>query len=181
MVDGTNIGWDDKHPKEDSAQTTYTIAAKHAAMVAHLTKSGQIILDNLTPVKVDMIHMSIGIAGEAGEILDAIKKHVIYGKPLDLENCIEELGDIEFYLEGFRAAIGVNRNATLYNNYEKLMKKRYPNGYTDEAAIARADKVPQAGDHPMLPTLQNKIVPGSQEWQDAQDSMRAENNHRRSL
>jgi NTP pyrophosphatase (non-canonical NTP hydrolase) len=86
------------------------------------------------------LHAAVGIAGEAGELLDAVKKEWVYGKPLDVENVIEELGDLEFYMQAMRQMIGVSRNEVLAANMEKL-RKRYPQGYTDANAIARLDKV----------------------------------------
>ena len=86
-----------------------------------------------------LLHAVVGVSGEAGELLDAIKKAWVYGKPLDRNNVIEELGDIEFYLEAARAELGVTRDEVIQANREKLIK-RYPTGYTDSAAIARADK-----------------------------------------
>jgi NTP pyrophosphatase (non-canonical NTP hydrolase) len=83
--------------------------------------------------------MSIGVSGESGELLDAIKKWAIYQKPLDIDNVIEELGDIEFYLEGIRQKLGLNRNRILEHNIEKL-RRRYGTKYTNEAAQRRADK-----------------------------------------
>jgi NTP pyrophosphatase (non-canonical NTP hydrolase) len=44
-----------------------------------------------------LLHGSIGIATESGEILDAIKKHIYYGKPLDKVNLKEEIGDVLWY------------------------------------------------------------------------------------
>lgn len=88
----------------------------------------------------DLIHMTLGISGEAGELLDAVKKAVIYGQPLDLDNVIEELGDLEFYMEGLRQALQISRQQCLLQNFRKLMHKRYPDGYSDAAALARADK-----------------------------------------
>ena len=44
-------------------------------------------------------HASLGLIGECGELADAWKKHIIYGRELDLENVIEELGDLRFYLQ----------------------------------------------------------------------------------
>ena len=85
------------------------------------------------------MHAAVGIAGEAGEILDAVKKRWVYDKPLDFENMIEELGDLEFYMQALRMLLGVSREEIIRHNYEKL-NKRYPSGYTDAAAIARADK-----------------------------------------
>lgn len=87
-----------------------------------------------------LLHATIGIAGEAGELLDAIKKHWVYGKPLDIDNVVEELGDIEFYCQALRSLIGRPRLQILEANVTKL-RKRYPAGYTDAHAAARLDKV----------------------------------------
>lgn len=86
-----------------------------------------------------LLHASIGIAGEAGELLDSIKKYWVYGKPLDSENLIEELGDIEFYMQAMRTLLSVSREEVLEANITKL-RKRYPDGYTDANAIERKDK-----------------------------------------
>lgn len=84
-------------------------------------------------------HMVIGICGEAGEVADGIKKNSIYGKPLDQKNIIEELGDLEFYMAGLRQMLGISRYDTLGANVRKL-QARYKGGYSDAAAIERADK-----------------------------------------
>ena len=41
----------------------------------------------------DLMHAALGLSGEAGEFADAIKKHLVYGRELDRENAIEELGE----------------------------------------------------------------------------------------
>lgn len=119
---------------------------EHRSMVEALVKPGSQILATLTPERTNMIHMAIGIAGEGGEMLDAIKKHAVYNKPLDRQNVVEELGDLEFYMEGLRQAIGITREETLTANIHKLVggdKARYASGtYSDEAAQNRADKSP---------------------------------------
>lgn len=109
-------------------------------MVAGLAKPGAAIIDSLTPENAHSLHMAVGVSGEAGELLDAIKKAVIYNKPLDRENVIEELGDLEFYMEGLRQGLGITRNETIQANIAKL-GKRYSQGYSDKAAQDRADKV----------------------------------------
>ena len=86
-----------------------------------------------------LMHCAVGISGEAGELLDAIKKQWVYGKPLDRENAIEELGDIEFYAQALRTILGVTREEIIAANVDKLTK-RYPVEYTDALAIARMDK-----------------------------------------
>lgn len=110
-------------------------------MVAALVKDGALILQEMTPQQADLLHMSVGVSGEAGELLDAIKKHTIYGKPLDIENVIEELGDLEFYMERIRQLINITREQTIEANIAKL-GKRYSSGkYSNQQAQARADKV----------------------------------------
>lgn len=117
---------------------------KFEDIVKGLVKPGQDIIDSLTPSKANSLHMAVGISGEAGELLDAIKKAVIYNKELDRENVIEELGDLEFYMEGLRAELGITREQTIEANMKKLLtgeKARYKLGmYTDTQAIQRADK-----------------------------------------
>ena len=97
-------------------------------------------------LQADLLHMTLGVAGEAGELVDAVKKHWAYGKPLDVGNVVEELGDLLFYIQGVLNIVtsqGVPEPETLDDlmiaNMNKL-SKRYPTGYSDIAAMARADK-----------------------------------------
>lgn len=112
----------------------------YSEMVAKLSKDGEFILDKLTPAQMHLIHMIIGVSGEVGEALDAIKKHVIYSQELDMCNIVEELGDIEFYLEGLRQGLGVTRDECLTANMEKLSVRYEGFTYSDTAAKNRADK-----------------------------------------
>lgn len=45
-------------------------------------------------------HMGLGVVGEMGEIVDALKKSHIYGKQLDQVNIVEEVGDVAYYVAG---------------------------------------------------------------------------------
>ena len=112
---------------------------EYADFVAALTKSGEVILDELTPHDANVMHLALGVCGEAGELADAIKKAAIYRKPIDLANVVEELGDLEFYMEGVRQAYGITRLGTLQHNRAKL-SKRYAKGYSNQQAQDRADK-----------------------------------------
>lgn len=119
---------------------THGIDSNHRAMVAKLMKPGQAIFETLTPEKCDLWHAVSGVGGEAGELVDAIKKHVAYNKPLDRENVVEELGDLEFYMEALRKSLGITREETLRHNYAKLAKRYEGHNYSDAAAHARVDK-----------------------------------------
>jgi NTP pyrophosphatase (non-canonical NTP hydrolase) len=109
-------------------------------MVGGLAKSGEAIQASLTPLKCHLWHMASCIPGEGGELFDAIKKFVIYEKPLDKANVIEELGDLEFYMEGLRAALGITRQQTLEANMVKLGKRYEAGRFSNQAAQTRADK-----------------------------------------
>lgn len=69
-----------------------------------------------------------------------MKKHVIYNKPLDRENVVEELGDLEFYMEQLRQNVGITREETLAANIAKLEIRYNGLRYSDQAAQQRADK-----------------------------------------
>lgn len=112
----------------------------HIEKVRKLKKRPEAIVEGMTPEKADIMHMGMGIGTESGEINTTIKRFVIYGKELDRQNLIEELGDLEFYLEGLRQAIDVSREETLEHNNNKLAERYEDYEYTDQRAIDRADK-----------------------------------------
>lgn len=107
--------------------------------VRRLTKPGRAVLNTLSAERVDLWHAATGIATEAGEILEQVKKHVIYNAPLDTDNLIEELGDLEFYATRLRQCLRVTRGEVITRNQLKLAK-RYSRGYSDRAAQRRDDK-----------------------------------------
>ena len=110
-------------------------------MTLALAKDGEDILKNLTPEQANMWHMVTGVGGEVGEIVDCIKKHVIYQKPLDVENIKEELGDLLFYMSNLMQSVGLSFEEVLQHNIDKL-SVRYASGkYSNQQAQERADKV----------------------------------------
>lgn len=88
----------------------------------------------------NLIHAALGLGGEAGEFVDAVKKAAIYKKELDRENLLEEMGDILWYLALASHTLGVDLGQIAKDNVEKL-SKRYPEKYTDQLAVTRLDKV----------------------------------------
>lgn len=88
-------------------------------------------------------HAASGLAGEAGEVLDHTKKHWVYERALDFPKVLEEMGDTLHYF--FQMMIKLNEvgvycdlQTIMANNVVKL-RKRYPNGFSKEDAIARRD------------------------------------------
>jgi len=113
-------------------------------MVKGLAKSGEKIADEITGDDAHLLHMAVGVSGESGELLDAVKKRVIYRKELDRENVVEELGDLEFYMEGLRQGLGITREECIAANIAKLGKRYEGLQYSDSAAQDRADKTSKA-------------------------------------
>lgn len=82
----------------------------YSDFVAALAKPGDDILSSLTGNKCHLLHMAIGIVGEVGELYEPF---IFSVAELDLENIEEELGDIEFFLEGLRQGYGIDRKETI--------------------------------------------------------------------
>lgn len=112
---------------------------QYQQFVNSLVKPGAEIVRQLTPHQAHLLHMAVGVSGESGELLDAIKKHCVYQKQINMDNVIEEAGDILFYLTGLLNDLNISLEDCIIANISKL-SKRYPNGYSNAAAIARADK-----------------------------------------
>lgn len=118
----------------------------YAQFVESLCKPGIDILVQMEPKDAHLTHMAMGVAGEAGELLDAIKKSVMYRKPLDRENVLEECGDILFFVQGILNHYSNTENdpVTLQEvirlNRIKLSRRYHKGTYSNEQAQQRADK-----------------------------------------
>ena len=93
------------------------------------------MVGDFTPEQVDIIHAILGIATEAGELLEALDKFLKDGE-FDTVNLKEECGDIFWYQAIFA-------NATNYT-FEEIqttviakLKKRFPDKFTEQAANNR--------------------------------------------
>jgi NTP pyrophosphatase (non-canonical NTP hydrolase) len=87
----------------------------------------------------DILHATLGIGSEAGELQSSVKGWLAYGKDLDVKNIIEEMGDILWYIALMCKRLNIPMQHVAIENIAKLYA-RYPEKYTDEDAIARADK-----------------------------------------
>lgn len=79
---------------------------------------------------------ALGVAGEAGECADLVKKHLFHGHPLDRDKLVKELGDILWYVSQLAADVGVTLDEVAERNIEKL-RSRYPAGFTEKASLER--------------------------------------------
>ena len=90
-------------PMEDPESADIT-SIDYSDMVRGLAKDGHEILRGLDGLTMHLLHMAVGMAGEAGELMKAHLEACCPDKPeyeLDAENVLEELGDFAFYLEGW--------------------------------------------------------------------------------
>jgi NTP pyrophosphatase (non-canonical NTP hydrolase) len=71
---------------------------------------------------------ALGLAGEAGEVVDAIKKWSYQGHLLDQEALLLELGDVLWYLALIGSVFGWELEQMVEANVAKL-RKRYPEGF----------------------------------------------------
>ena len=85
-------------------------------------------------------HARGGVCEEAGELSTWLKKHVVYGKELQMDKVIEELGDLEFFCQAIKNLFMISDQEILQANADKLSERYKGLKYSDEAAIARADK-----------------------------------------
>lgn len=111
-----------------------------AARTTSPKQHGQVAM-LVTIKQMQLLHAAIGLATETGEFADTVKTHVFYKFELDHFNAKEELGDLCWYIALALDAVGSSFSEVMEGNIAKL-KKRYPDGWTPEAAKVRADKAP---------------------------------------
>lgn len=73
----------------------------------------------------NVIHAALGIGGEAGEILDHVKKAAFNNRSLDHDHLVAEVGDLMWYLNLLVASLGTTWGHVLSVNIAKL-EARYP-------------------------------------------------------
>lgn len=109
--------------------------------IEHVLKTESPVTDEMItrisdPKVIRLLHASIGLATESGEILDMIKKHIFYGKPLDLVNASEEIGDTLWYCGLAIDVLKTTLDEVMTVNIKKL-KARYPEKFSEYHAENR--------------------------------------------
>ena len=77
-----------------------------------------------------------GLNGEAGEVIDLLKKHEFQGHDLPDEKLIDECGDVLWYCALLADALGFTLEEVMNRNIDKL-RKRYPDGFDKARSINR--------------------------------------------
>jgi NTP pyrophosphatase (non-canonical NTP hydrolase) len=85
-----------------------------------------------------LANAALGLAGEAGEVADMMKKHLFHAHPLDEDALVKELGDCLWYVAGMATALGLSLDEIGARNIEKL-RRRYPDGFSVERSLNRGE------------------------------------------
>lgn len=86
--------------------------------------------------KIRLLHATMGLCTESGELTDQLKKHLFYGKELDRVNLIEEAGDLLWYLAILFDELDTTFGEVMSSNIAKL-RSRYPEKFTPKQASQR--------------------------------------------
>jgi NTP pyrophosphatase (non-canonical NTP hydrolase) len=81
---------------------------------------------------------ALGLGGEAGEVIELVKKHRYHGKPLDREALVGELGDVLWYVAETASAAGLSLWGIAEENLSKL-RARYPDGFEEGGGVRDLD------------------------------------------
>lgn len=93
------------------------------------------LLGDVQPAR--LLIAALGLAGEAGEFADEVKKRAGHGHDLDRAKLIKELGDALWYVAECASALGLTLECVAQYNLAKL-RERYPQGFSSEASKNRA-------------------------------------------
>tara|TARA_R100001443_G_scaffold112828_1_gene126832 strand:- start:565 stop:933 length:369 start_codon:yes stop_codon:yes gene_type:complete len=80
------------------------------------------------------LNWALGIAGEAGEYCELIKKKHFHAKPLNRQDAKKELGDILYYVAMAAANLQLSLTEIAQANVDKLLS-RYPNGFVKGGGV----------------------------------------------
>lgn len=80
----------------------------------------------VNPDHARFVHL-LGLAGEVGEFLEPIKKHVRDGGEIDMDDLKKEAGDVLWYLAVILDDLGVSFDEVAQMNIEKLADRRERN------------------------------------------------------
>lgn len=101
----------------------------------------------LTDEEVRILWNAIGLAGEAGETCEVIKKAVFHRHPLTTDKLVKELGDVCWYLAALCTVLGLRLEDVMAENIAKL-RARYPEGWDAERSKLHVKACPVASRRP---------------------------------
>jgi NTP pyrophosphatase (non-canonical NTP hydrolase) len=102
------------------------------------------------------LNFALGVGGEAGEVLECIKKHNFHGKVLDIEHLTEEIGGLLWYIEALCQNTGITLEQAMEFNIKQLQARHGGTAFNRE----RADFGKKGGGTPpATPAVASVTVP----------------------
>jgi NTP pyrophosphatase (non-canonical NTP hydrolase) len=86
-----------------------------------------------TNQEIMLVWNAMGVAGEAGELADDIKKAVFHDHGIDGPKLVKECGDVLWYVAAILTCLNTPMSVAMARNIEKL-KQRYPDGFSTDAS-----------------------------------------------
>ena len=83
------------------------------------------------------IHFALGLAGEAGEVCDIIKKREFHGRDIPIDDVKKELGDVMWYVANLCNTFHFSIEDVIADNVQKLTK-RYGDVYQSSIEKVRS-------------------------------------------
>lgn len=71
-----------------------------------------------------IVYPTLGIAGEAGEVAEKVKKWLRGDRQLDKELLLKELGDVQWYISSLADDLGFTLQDVIDTNYQKLSDRK---------------------------------------------------------
>lgn len=85
-----------------------------------------------------LVWNAIGLAGEAGEVCEMVKKGVFHQHGISREEFVKELGDVLWYVAALCTKFDLDLGEVMRANIDKL-NLRYPAGFSSVDSKRRVD------------------------------------------
>lgn len=94
------------------------------------------------PPNMRLFNGAMGLAGEAGEVIDHIKKHFFHGADLDIARVADEIGDVLWYLNEIALTLGVSLDICARMNNIKLIERHNGGAFSEITQRAQSETTP---------------------------------------
>ncbi len=108
---------------------------KNTSVTDH-TDEQALVMASRCKDKARLLHYVLGVGTEAGELQDALKRCIAYGKELDSTNVKEECSDVLWYIARILDHFNWSFEEVMETNINKL-KARYGDKFSEHAALNR--------------------------------------------